>query len=332
MWALIVCSVATCVVSLWMLYPRKVWDARGKVGGCVRLTMQRVLVTGGSQGLGLALAQRLASRGAHVVICSRTQSRLEAALREVEGARVDAAQELRYVAADVSTFAGAQEALAACGAVPDTVFCCAGGAKPGYFVEQDEADFEAAVRTDYFTALATAHASAKAMRAQGVAGRIVLVSSVVGMMGLVGYAQYAPMKYAIRGLAETLRSEFQLYGLQVHCYCPATILSPGYDEEQKTKPQVTKDLEEGDEHKTPAQCAAHLLRGVERGRFLITDGLVGSLLRVTTSGSAPGHGVLVDSVLAVPARLLLLGWRRWIADRMVARAGRAGAGAAGAAL
>lgn len=149
------------------------------------------------------------------------------------------------------------------------------------------------------------------MRAHHVAGRIVLVSSVVGMMGLVGYAQYAPMKFAIRGtcgadgagLAETLRSEFQLYGLQVHCYCPATILSPGFDEEQKTKPQVTKDIEEGDEQKTPAQCAVHLLRGVERGRFLITDGLVGSLLRVTTSGSAPGHGVLVDTLLAVPARV-----------------------------
>ncbi|WFD49820.1 hypothetical protein GLX27_004505 [Malassezia furfur] len=320
MWALVLCGVATCIVSMWMLGKRKVWDPRGK----------RVLVTGGSQGLGLALAQLLASRGAHVVICSRTEGKLQAALREVEAARVDASQELQYVAADVSTFAGAQQALAACGAVPDTVFCCAGGAKPGYFVEQVEADFEAAVRTDYFTALSTAHASAKAMRAHHVAGRIVLVSSVVGMMGLVGYAQYAPMKFAIRGLAETLRSEFQLYGLQVHCYCPATILSPGFDEEQKTKPQVTKDIEEGDEQKTPAQCAVHLLRGVERGRFLITDGLVGSLLRVTTSGSAPGHGVLVDTLLAVPARVLLLGWRRFIADRMVVKAGGA-KGAVGAA-
>lgn len=204
MWALVLCGVATCIVSMWMLGKRKVWDARGKVGSV--MLIQRVLVTGGSQGLGLALAQLLASRGAHVVICSRTEGKLQAALRDVEAARVDASQELRYVAADVSTFAGAQQALAACGAVPDTVFCCAGGAKPGYFVEQDEADFEAAVRTDYFTALSMAHvrawlmqASAKAMRARQVAGRIVLVSSVVGMMGLVGYAQYAPMKYAIRG-------------------------------------------------------------------------------------------------------------------------------------
>lgn len=140
--------------------------------GTYRALMQRVLVTGGSQGLGLALAQLLASRGAHVVICSRTEGKLQAALREVEAARVDASQELQYVAADVSTFAGAQQALAACGAVPDTVFCCAGGAKPGYFVEQVEADFEAAVRTDYFTALSTAHVrcTTDAGECQGDAG------------------------------------------------------------------------------------------------------------------------------------------------------------------
>lgn len=146
-------------------------------------------------------------------------------------------------------------------------------------------------------------ASAKAMIAAGVRGRIVLVSSVVGLMGLVGYAQYAPMKYAIRGLAECLRSEFVLYGIAVQCYFPATILSPGFDEEQKTKPQITKDIEGADDQKTPAQCAACLVRGVERGHFCITDGLVGTLLRVSSGGSAPGHGLLCDTLLQIPARV-----------------------------
>lgn len=72
-------------------------------------------------------------------------------------ARVNPGQTIAYVSADVSTFQGAAEALAKCPTTPDTVFCCAGGAKPGLFIEQTEADFEAAVRTDYFTALATAH-------------------------------------------------------------------------------------------------------------------------------------------------------------------------------
>lgn len=92
-------------------------------------------------------------------------------------------------------------------------------------------------------------------------GKIVMVSSILGLFGLVGYSQYAPMKYAIRGLAESLRSELILYGISVHAYFPATILSPGLEEENKTKPKITLDIEGTDEGLTPAQCAKGLLKG-----------------------------------------------------------------------
>lgn len=125
--------------------------------------------------------------------------------------------------------------------------------------------------------------------------------------------------FAHPGLAECLRSEFGLYGLTVQTYFPATILSPGFDEENKTKPQVTKDIEGADDQKTPEQCAEHLERGVEAGHFSITDGLVGMLLRISSGGSAPGNGLLVDALLVLPARLALLVWRRFVADRTVAQ-------------
>lgn len=73
-------------------------------------------------------------------------------------------QRINYVAADVSTFEGARKAIDACEVVPDTVLCCAGGAKPGFFLEQTEADFEAGMKTDYWTCLATAHVSVCATR------------------------------------------------------------------------------------------------------------------------------------------------------------------------
>lgn len=63
------------------------------------------------------------------------------------------------------------------------------------------------------------------------------------------------------GLAESLRSELILYGIDVHAYFPATILSPGFDEENKTKPKVTLEIEGADEGLTPAQCAKGLLKG-----------------------------------------------------------------------
>lgn len=94
-----------------------------------------------------------------------------------------------------------------------------------------------------------------------VEGKIVLVSSLLGLMSFVGYSQYAPMKYAIRGLAETLRSELILYGISVHAYFPATIFSPGLEEENKTKPKITKEIEGADEGLTPEQCAKGLIKG-----------------------------------------------------------------------
>ena len=69
------------------------------------------------------------------------------------------------------------------------------------------------------------------------------------------------------GLAECLRSEFQLYDISIHAYFPGTILSPGYEEENKTKPAVTKKLEGGDtDGQTPEQCARGLLRGAQDGQ------------------------------------------------------------------
>ncbi|WFD00721.1 hypothetical protein MYAM1_003473 [Malassezia yamatoensis] len=125
-------------------------QVKAQVEGCER---------SGSQGLGLALAKQLVSQGAHVTICSRSLAKLELACKELEKERINETQKIALVSADVSSFAGAQRAIEQCSVTPDIVFCCAGGAKPGLFIEQTEADFEAAVKTDYLTALSTAHVS-----------------------------------------------------------------------------------------------------------------------------------------------------------------------------
>ena len=92
------------------------------------------------------------------------------------------------------------------------------------------------------------------MARQGVKGKVVLVSSVLGLISFFGYSQYSPTKYAIKGilifdikvrffkffthylifllgLAETLRNELFLYGIDVHCYFAGTIDSPGLQQE-----------------------------------------------------------------------------------------------------
>lgn len=286
---------------------RSKWNAHGK----------HVFITGGSQGLGLALAKLLASRGAHVVICSRSESKLRKALEDVESCRQYKSQHLSYISADVSTFSAISTAIKNCSIPVDTVFCCAGAAHPGLFLNHTEEEFDKGIRLIYKTALCTAQAAAAYMKQNQIHGKIIFTGSVLSFMGMFGYSQYSPMKYAIRGLAECLRSELQLYGIQVHMYFPATILSPGLKEENKTKPALTLEIEGQDEGLSPEACAQHLLRGVESHEFSITDGIIGQFLRISSGGCAPGNHFLFDSILMVPARWVLLAWRRFVADRTV---------------
>lgn len=135
------------------------------------------------------------------------------------------------------------------------------------------------------------------MTATGVKGKIVLVSSTLGLIGLVGYSQYSPMKFAVRGLAETLRSELLLYEISVHCYFPGTILSPGYEIENRTKPKLTQNLEgPPKEGLTPDQCARGLLSGLKQGKFFITTDFQTELFRTATAtgGSIPSNNWLLD--------------------------------------
>ncbi|CAD6569950.1 MAG: 3-dehydrosphinganine reductase [Cyphobasidiales sp. Tagirdzhanova-0007] len=229
---------------------------------------KHVFIGGGSQGLGLALACLLASKGANVTIVARSQVKLDAALEEVKKHRKTPSQKLYALAADLSTAESTSRAFDGYSEVnnipsPEYVFACAGGAGHilGYFVDLSPEQLAQGWRTNYETSLWTAHAAAKRMIAGKVNGKIVLVSSVLGLFSFAGYSAYSPAKHALRGLADTLRNEFLLFGITIHCYFPATILSPGYEEEEKTKPALTKKIEGPDEGQTPEQCASKLLKG-----------------------------------------------------------------------
>jgi 3-dehydrosphinganine reductase len=120
------------------------------------------------------------------------------------------------------------------------------------------------------------------MAKQEKKGRIALVSSTLGYMSFLGWASYSPAKHALRGmfppwpllhpcefvssiiagLADTLQSELMLYGISVHIFFPPTMFTPGYDEENKTKPQIVKDIESADDGLTADQAALALYKGV----------------------------------------------------------------------
>ena len=209
---------------------------------------QHVVITGGSAGLGLAVAKSYAAKGARVSILARSLDKLKIAQKCIQNEIVqDKTSNIFIQSTDVTNFGQVQDAISAAivfhGQGVDQLICCAGLAQPGYFVDQDVGIFSSQMAVNDMGTLNAIKAVVPNMRANRKAGRIVLVSSACGYIGFVGYSQYCASKYALRGLADALRNEFLLYDITVQIYYPGNMDTPGFENEEKTKPDETRAIE-----------------------------------------------------------------------------------------
>ena len=101
-------------------------------------------------------------------------------------------------------------------------------------------------------------------------GHVVLVSSTAGLVGVFGYSAYAPAKYAVRGLAETLRPELAPHGIVVVCAYPPDTRTPGLDRENELKPAETVKISAAIKPRDAAPVAKAIVRGIEHDQLVIT--------------------------------------------------------------
>jgi len=228
------------------------------------------IVTGGSSGIGLASASLLAAKGAKVSLIARDDAKLAVAVAQIHDVTPSAA--VATAAADV-TDAGALGAafatVCATSGPCDVLVACAGSAHPGYFEQLDDAVFREQMEVDYFGTLHAVRAVVPSMMARG-RGHIVLVSSTAGLIGVFGYSAYAPAKFAVRGLAETLRPELAPHGIVVACAYPPDTRTPGFDRENELKPAETVKISAAIKPRDAAPVAKAIVRGIEHDQLVIT--------------------------------------------------------------
>ncbi|KAI0771573.1 oxidoreductase [Trametes elegans] len=296
--------VAAAVLGQMFFFSKKQWDPRER----------HCLVTGGSSGTGLALAILLVKGGAHVSIVARNEERLQTALAELEKHRQSPEQILRSYSFAVNSESGSAAAIKAAGEPhggrsPDAFFLVAGASHPYFWVEETEETIRRDLDASYGAQAFTALAATKEMVRQGVKGKIVFVSSVLGYFSIVGYSTYSSGKFALRGLAEALHSELMLYDIGVHIAFPGTIYTPGLEAENKMKPKVTLKIEETDEGSTPERVAEVILKGVQKGKFHITLDFIGHVFEASTAGSTPRNNYVVDTFYGLIGFIALPIWR-----------------------
>ncbi|MEM8502454.1 MAG: SDR family oxidoreductase [Cyanobacteria bacterium P01_D01_bin.1] len=235
---------------------------------------QHAIITGGSSGIGKAIALRLAQQGTNVSIISRSQAKLQSARAEIEAARKTDTQKVLTVVGDVGDRPQAEQAIKTALeqlGPPTLLITSAGIARPGHFQELPVEAFEQAISTNYLGTLYCIRAVLPVMEQQST-GHICLISSAAGLIGLYGYSAYGPSKFAVRGLAESLRAELKPMGIGVSIAYPPDTDTPQLVEENKTKPAATKQITATAKLWQPDEVAQAILAGIQKNKFEISPG------------------------------------------------------------
>ncbi|MDP2810441.1 MAG: SDR family NAD(P)-dependent oxidoreductase [Rhodocyclaceae bacterium] len=233
------------------------------------MKQEKVLVVGGSSGIGLASARRLAQEGYKVVITARTQARVDAALGRIGGAA--SGQALDY-----ADRAGIAAAFAQIGAFDHLVVAGAGPAAWGAFAELSGDALRAAFDSKFWGYFDTLQAALPTLADRG---SITLVSGAAARVALPGTAGLAAVNGAIERMGLTLAKE--LAPRRVNILSPGLVDTPAYDwmapEARRCSPSV---LALGPARR-PGDCPASAARYGETGRA----GNGGC--RAPTTGSCP---------------------------------------------
>jgi 3-oxoacyl-[acyl-carrier protein] reductase len=180
------------------------------------------VVTGGSRGIGEAIASALAEAGAAVALCARNGDAATAAAKRLEARGAQALG----VAADVAKPADADRLIAACldrFARLDILVNNAGITRDGLVLRMKDEEWAEVLDVNLGGAFHCARAALRPMLKQRQGGRIINIGSVVGSMGNPGQANYVASKAGLIGLTKALAKEVASRGVTVNAVAPGFI-------------------------------------------------------------------------------------------------------------
>lgn len=205
----------------------------------MRFENQAAIVTGAGRGIGHAIALRLASEGARVAAVSRTEANATKTADEINATRADAA---RAYAVDVSDHAAVQrvgaQILEDFGKI-EILVNNAGVTRDGLAMRMSVEDWDTVINTNLRGAFNFTQSIIRAMIKQR-SGRIINITSVIGLIGNAGQTNYAASKAGLIGFTKSLARELASRSITVNAVAPGLIttdLTAGLSDEIKNKIQ-----------------------------------------------------------------------------------------------
>lgn len=237
-----------------------------------KLLGRTAVVTGAASGIGRALAEELAKRGAHLALADVDERGLEEAAAPAKRLGVRVSTHVVDVSNRDAMEALPEAVLDHHGAV-HVVVNNAGVTATSTFLDQPFEDFDWVVGVNFWGVVHGCKFFLPHLVRQGE-GHLVNVSSVFGFIGVPKQSSYCATKFAVRGLTETLRAELDGTGVQVSCVHPGgiatNIVQKSRTNDLAEKVRIAKMFE--DRAMPPSECARQIAHGVEKNtpRILVT--------------------------------------------------------------
>ncbi len=186
------------------------------------MTEKRVaIVTGGSRGIGAAIVKQLAKDGLHVVAIARNMDKLQEVVKEVQAAG-GTAEAATCDIGESKALAAVIEGIGEKHGRLDVLVNNAGITKDGLLLRMEDEDFDSVINTNLKSAF-VAIRSAVRLIMRSKTGRIINISSVAGVAGNPGQANYAASKAGLIGLSKTVAREFAGKGITCNVIAPGFI-------------------------------------------------------------------------------------------------------------
>lgn len=199
---------------------------------------KKVLVTGGTAGIGKEIALSFAKEGAYVAIFGTSEERAKEALASLEEVRASSEQMFVYKLVDIGSKASTTDAITALlesFSTVDVLVNNAGITRDGLLMKMPEEDWDSVLDTNLKSVYNTCQVLMRSML-KARQGSIINISSVVGLTGNPGQTNYAASKAGMIGFTKALALEVASRGISVNCIAPGFIQTKMTDvlkEEQK---------------------------------------------------------------------------------------------------
>jgi len=223
----------------------------------------KIVITGGSSGIGKHLAKTCLERGDDVTIVAEDRAKVDAAAAELAGS----APRVRGITCDVgdrhAVEAMVAEVLSTAGC-PDVLVNNAGFAVYRSFEQSTMEEIERLVDVNLLGAMRCIRGFLPAMMERR-AGHIVNVASIAGLMPITPCAAYGAAKHGMVGISETLRFELRDFGVKVHLVCPGRVETPFFHHETFRSRAPRRETRNA----LPIEAVSWaILDAVEKGRFM----------------------------------------------------------------